>query len=192
MSSSHLACLIPQCWDLAKLCFCAADLLKLVREVWEGDTAAAGEMQHWEELVPNSWGSESWDFGPLCLDVLDQKAHKSMSSEMRTCDVTFALDRLIFGMKKRSRFLTTVLSCDNALFVSILLCLLASINSERRNCSFTVWEMSINNKHMCIYTVYTHIQGIFLSPNFKFESYFFAPYLQRFFFLMLIIEMRVV
>lgn len=111
-------------------------------------------MQHWEELVPNSWGSESWDFGPLCLDVLDQKAHKSVSSEMRTCDVTFALDRLIFGMKKRSRFLTTVLSCDNALFVSILLFLLASINSERRNCSFTVWEMSIN---ICAFILYIHI-----------------------------------
>lgn len=43
-----------------------------------GAQAAAGEMQHWKELVPSAWRAEIRDFGLLCLDVLEQKAHKSV------------------------------------------------------------------------------------------------------------------
>lgn len=137
---------------------CASVVLGYWGRFEMGPQAAAGEMQHWVELVPNAWRSEIWHFGPLCLDVLEQKAHKSVSSQMRTFDVTFTLTGSILGRKKkRSRFLKTVLPFGNALFVSILL-----YRSSPGQVSIQKGETAVLQagkcpfKYMCISTVYAY------------------------------------
>lgn len=111
------------------------------------------EMENWKGLVSNAEMSEIWDLGLLHLDVLEQKAQKNIFSEKRVYNTY--LDKPGFGRKKKTEVgVLTLLPCDNAFFVQILLYVFSwpTINSVRRNCSFTVWEMScaLYDNEICV------------------------------------------
>lgn len=99
---SGLACLIPHCWNWAKLCFCGAGLVKLLGTVWDGGSGSS----RWNAALGKAcakcleiWNLRFWAVEPGCSWT--ESTQVWVSSEMRTCDVTFALDRPVFGRKNK-------------------------------------------------------------------------------------------